>query len=107
MGVKGAALATLGSESFLFCVLLFMVKKKVCTKNVLKNMLKVFAATLCMALLVRYVSSLVTSVEMQLLVGILTGGITYAAVSILLKHETALVVVNLIQKKMRKEDVHS
>ena len=107
MEVKGAALATLGSESFLFCVLLFMAKKKVCTKKVLENMLKVFMATLCMALLVRYVSSLVTSVEMQLFVGILTGGITYAAVSILLKHETALVVVNLIQKKMRKEDVHS
>ena len=99
-GVFGAGLATLMVEVTLPAVKLFPSWKYICNKSNLFSILKSAFGSIVMYLIIYTLFKNVHNDFLKIICSVSVGSLTYAVVEIALKHETALLLLSGIRKKL-------
>ena len=101
-GVFGAGLATLMVEVTLPAVKLFPSWKYICNKSNLFSILKSTFGSIVMYLIIYTLFKNVHNDFLKIIFSVCVGSLTYAVVEIVLKHETALLLLSGIRKKLKR-----
>ena len=100
-GVFGAGLATLMVEVTLPAVKLFPSWKYICNKSNLFSILKSAFGAIVMYLIIYTLFKNMHNDFLKIICSVSVGSLTYAVVEIALKHETALLFLRGIMKKLK------
>jgi O-antigen/teichoic acid export membrane protein len=97
-GVRGAAIATFFSQLSVLIVLIFCARKDFFSKKTVLQILQVIIATTIMATAVTAVLHFIHGNLQQIFSGLITGVVSYASITILMKNETALMIIKMLKK---------
>lgn len=101
-GVFGAAFSTFLVEFLVTFYKIFFSFRFLYKLIFFKNLIKVVASSIFMSICIFALIFFVKSVFMQLILGIFIGIFTYAFTTVLLKNDTALILLNTIRNNIRK-----
>ncbi len=101
-GVFGAGFATLIVESVLPAVKLIPSWKYIKDKSNLINMIKALLGSALMFCLIYFAFSNIENNLLKISISVSAGAVLYAIIEIVLKHPTAIMILGMIAKKLRK-----
>lgn len=99
-GVFGASLSTMIVELTIMVVMMIHARKYLKGSKIFSSFLQALVGSLFMAVVVGLAIQLFESAFLQILAGILTGSLTYAVVMILLRNQSALMVLSMLKKEI-------
>lgn len=100
LGVFGASLSTMIVELTIMVVMMIHARKYLKGSKIFSSFLQALVGSLFMAVVVGLAIQLFESAFLQILAGILTGSLTYAVVMILLRNQSALMVLSMLKKEI-------